>query len=115
MEGRGRSVDRRRRVGPFAQTEVVHHLVTARPRTPEEEWRLIEIAALYRDGLPITHIANHLGVSRQRAQQLLDTAGVPRRRRPDERPQRGLNRVRQCQRRMARLSAPSENWTTCAA
>lgn len=46
------------------------------------------MTALYRDGLPIAQIATRFGISRQRAQQLLDRAGVwPLR--GDDRPRSG--------------------------
>jgi hypothetical protein len=78
VQGRGRKVNRRRRVGPFGATEIVEHVFIAKARGPEQEWRLVQAAVWYRDGVTIEEIGRRLRVSRQRAQQLLDRADVPR-------------------------------------
>jgi hypothetical protein len=82
VQGRGRIVDTRRRVGPFGETEIVDHVLIAKARGPEQEWRHVQAAVWYRDGVTITEIGRRLGVSRQRAQVFLDRADVPRSRVP---------------------------------
>jgi hypothetical protein len=77
--GRGKTVNRVERVWAWNVRKQTYRVTRANPRTPADEWRLVEIESLYSSGETITNIAQRFGVSRQRVLELLDRADVPRR------------------------------------